>query len=61
MATKLEDSLLAPAKSGPLQDLAKRHLWMHFTRMGAYKDAEVPVIVRGPLSPNRTLPRARPE
>ena len=47
MATKLEDSLLAPAKSGPLQDLAKRHLWMHFTRMGSYADHEVPIIVRG--------------
>jgi adenosylmethionine-8-amino-7-oxononanoate aminotransferase len=30
-----------------LQELAKRHLWMHFTRMSAYRDAEVPVIVRG--------------
>jgi adenosylmethionine-8-amino-7-oxononanoate aminotransferase len=30
-----------------LQELAKRHLWMHFTRMGAYADHEVPVIVRG--------------
>ena len=31
-----------------LQDLAKRHLWMHFSRMGAYDDgAELPVIVRG--------------
>src|SRR6478609_7160607 len=30
-----------------LQDLAKRHLWMHFTRMGAYADHEVPVLVRG--------------
>jgi adenosylmethionine-8-amino-7-oxononanoate aminotransferase len=31
-----------------LQELAKRHLWMHFTRMGAYEaGAEVPVIVRG--------------
>src|ERR1700745_3041561 len=30
-----------------LQELAKRHLWMHFTRMSAYEDAEVPVIVRG--------------
>ena len=30
-----------------LQELAKRHLWMHFTRMGAYEDAEVPIIVRG--------------
>src|SRR6185295_452590 len=30
-----------------LQDQAKRHLWMHFTRMGGYADHEVPVIVRG--------------
>jgi adenosylmethionine-8-amino-7-oxononanoate aminotransferase len=30
-----------------LQELAKRHLWMHFTRMSAYEDMEVPVIVRG--------------
>jgi len=29
------------------QDAAKRHLWMHFTRMSAYKDSDVPVIVRG--------------
>jgi adenosylmethionine-8-amino-7-oxononanoate aminotransferase len=30
-----------------LQELAKRHLWMHFTRMSAYEHAEVPIIVRG--------------
>jgi adenosylmethionine-8-amino-7-oxononanoate aminotransferase len=30
-----------------LQELAKRHLWLHFTRMGAYADHEVPVITRG--------------
>ena len=30
-----------------LQELAKRHLWLHFTRMGSYDDHEVPVIVRG--------------
>ena len=30
-----------------LQDLARRHLWMHFTRMSAYADHEIPVIVRG--------------
>jgi adenosylmethionine-8-amino-7-oxononanoate aminotransferase len=29
-----------------LQELAKRHLWMHFTRMGAYEDSEVPIITR---------------
>jgi adenosylmethionine-8-amino-7-oxononanoate aminotransferase len=32
---------------GDLQQQAKRHLWMHFTRMGSYEHAEVPVIVRG--------------
>src|ERR671919_3096327 len=36
-----------PAATGSLQEQAKRHLWMHFTRMGAYADAEVPIIVRG--------------
>ena len=32
---------------GNLQELAKRHLWMHFTRLGAYADHDVPIIVRG--------------
>jgi adenosylmethionine-8-amino-7-oxononanoate aminotransferase len=30
-----------------LQDLAKRHLWMHFTPMGAYESEDLPIIVRG--------------
>ena len=30
-----------------LQELAKRHLWMHFTRMGGYADHEIPIITRG--------------
>src|SRR3989440_8063417 len=31
-----------------LQELARRHLWMHFSRLGAYDDAhEIPIIVRG--------------
>src|ERR1700685_4285189 len=35
--------------SGDLQEQAKRHLWMHFTRMGSFADPghEVPIIVRG--------------
>ena len=33
--------------SRTLQELAKRHLWLHFTRMSAYSDARVPIIVRG--------------
>jgi len=30
-----------------LQRLAHDHLWLHFTRMGAYAGADVPIIVRG--------------
>ena len=35
------------AEHGTLQELAKRHLWMHFTRMSAYEQADVPIIVKG--------------
>ncbi len=30
-----------------LQKAARDHLWLHFTRMSSYLDAEIPVIVRG--------------
>jgi adenosylmethionine-8-amino-7-oxononanoate aminotransferase len=30
-----------------LQQAARDHLWLHFTRMGGYRDADVPIIVRG--------------
>jgi len=31
-----------------LQELAQRHLWMHFSRMGGYgPDQEIPIITRG--------------
>jgi adenosylmethionine-8-amino-7-oxononanoate aminotransferase len=30
-----------------LQRAARDHLWLHFTRMSSYRDAEIPVIVRG--------------
>jgi adenosylmethionine-8-amino-7-oxononanoate aminotransferase len=30
-----------------LQRAAKDHLWLHFSRMGSYRSAEVPIIVRG--------------
>jgi adenosylmethionine-8-amino-7-oxononanoate aminotransferase len=30
-----------------LQELARDHLWLHFTRMSAYAQTEVPIIVRG--------------
>ncbi|HEX3823271.1 MAG TPA: aspartate aminotransferase family protein [Mycobacteriales bacterium] len=33
--------------STDLQAAAKRHLWMHFTRMSSYADHEVPIIERG--------------
>jgi adenosylmethionine-8-amino-7-oxononanoate aminotransferase len=37
-----------PSAPSALQDKARRHLWMHFTRMGAYdEEHEVPVITRG--------------
>jgi adenosylmethionine-8-amino-7-oxononanoate aminotransferase len=34
-------------EASTLQELARRHLWMHFTRMSSYADQEVPIIVRG--------------
>ena len=37
-------SALSPAE---LQQAARDHLWLHFTRMGGYGDGEVPIIVRG--------------
>jgi adenosylmethionine-8-amino-7-oxononanoate aminotransferase len=37
-----------PEAPSQLQELARRHLWMHFTRMGAYdEEHEVPILVRG--------------
>jgi len=47
MATKLEFTTPQEGSDRGLQELAKRHLWMHFTRMGAYADHDVPIIVRG--------------
>jgi adenosylmethionine-8-amino-7-oxononanoate aminotransferase len=36
------------ATATSLQELAQRHLWLHFSRMGAYDEArEIPIIVRG--------------
>ena len=43
--TELPQPAIDPAR---LQEVARRHLWMHFTRMGAYgPDAEIPIIARG--------------
>jgi adenosylmethionine-8-amino-7-oxononanoate aminotransferase len=36
-----------PPATTDLQRLAREHLWLHFSRMGAYRDHEVPIIVRG--------------
>ncbi len=45
-ATSHSDSQLGAAAT--LQEQARRHLWMHFTRMGEYSDQnEIPIIVRG--------------
>jgi adenosylmethionine-8-amino-7-oxononanoate aminotransferase len=35
------------AEEQALQDSARRHLWMHFTRMSTYADHDVPIIARG--------------
>ena len=37
----------APEQTLDLQRAAREHLWLHFTRMGAYERADVPIIVRG--------------
>jgi adenosylmethionine-8-amino-7-oxononanoate aminotransferase len=44
MATTTE----ATAPQRTLQELAKRHLWMHFSRLGAFGEgADIPIIVKG--------------
>ena len=45
--TKLEFATPAVAEPSDLQEMARRHLWMHFTRMGAYAEHELPIITRG--------------
>ena len=49
MATDLTArSRARPEQPADLQALARRHLWMHFSRMGEYgPDAEIPILVRG--------------
>ncbi len=37
----------SPTRTDELQRLAHEHLWLHFTRMGAYRETDVPIIVRG--------------
>jgi len=39
---------MAITETSTLQEQARRHLWMHFSRMGGYDDThEIPIIVRG--------------
>ncbi len=47
MATRLETATPETTQKSELQEKARRHLWMHFTRMGTYADHELPVIVKG--------------
>jgi adenosylmethionine-8-amino-7-oxononanoate aminotransferase len=50
MATTPQTATQPDAQGAPsrLQELARRHLWMHFTRMGAYDDEhEIPILTRG--------------
>src|SRR3954467_6766114 len=45
---RLSMATTAATSTAELQELAKRHLWMHFSRMGAYENgADVPIITRG--------------
>jgi adenosylmethionine-8-amino-7-oxononanoate aminotransferase len=37
----------AGLSAAELQQAARDHLWLHFTRMGGYSESDVPVIVRG--------------
>ena len=43
-STVTRDTGYSPAE---LQRAARDHLWLHFTRMGGYRESEVPIIVRG--------------
>jgi adenosylmethionine-8-amino-7-oxononanoate aminotransferase len=47
MTTTPQTPTNRPASPDQLQDAARRHLWMHFTRMSTYADHEIPVITRG--------------
>jgi adenosylmethionine-8-amino-7-oxononanoate aminotransferase len=47
MSDSIGDVLNDGADASGLSARARRHLWMHFTRMSSFDDHEVPVIVRG--------------
>ncbi|MDX6448389.1 MAG: hypothetical protein QOD08_852, partial [Gaiellaceae bacterium] len=35
------------SSAAELQQMARDHLWLHFTRMAGYQSTEIPIIVRG--------------
>jgi len=41
------DHAASEVKAEALEARARRHLWLHFTRMSSYEGSDVPVIVRG--------------
>jgi adenosylmethionine-8-amino-7-oxononanoate aminotransferase len=45
--TAIDSETERQASTSSLQASAKRHLWMHFARMGSFDDSEVPIIARG--------------
>ncbi|MGI8558744.1 MAG: aspartate aminotransferase family protein [Solirubrobacteraceae bacterium] len=47
MATEVSGPAADTSHAARAQELARRHLWMHFTRLGAYAQHEVPIIERG--------------
>ena len=47
MSSNSMDPKLDAEAYAALQKSAKDHLWMHFTRMSSYDNADVPVIVKG--------------
>jgi adenosylmethionine-8-amino-7-oxononanoate aminotransferase len=46
MTTSRDDND-ATAQAAAWQASAKRHMWLHFTRMSTFADADIPMIVRG--------------
>jgi adenosylmethionine-8-amino-7-oxononanoate aminotransferase len=41
------DAQPADAAGADLQDLARRHLWMHFTKLSTFADQPIPIVERG--------------
>ena len=44
--TAVTDNAVTPAGQA-LQESARRHMWLHFTRMSSYNSSDIPVIMRG--------------